>query len=169
MGWNGSSADERDMKSAPRNPKSEGNPKLEARSSKTRAAGSIIRKSSFGFLPGSEIRISSFVTAGLLCLAFTAVAADVPANLVVEGVPAITPELRADVGRYLEFRSASFNSWHPQRREMLISTRFGNTSQLHLVKQPEGARRQLTFFPEPVAHGSFQRRRGEFIVFSQDR
>ncbi|HEY6169756.1 MAG TPA: S9 family peptidase [Verrucomicrobiae bacterium] len=115
-----------------------------------------------------EVRISRFVTAGLLCLASTAGAADVPANLVVEGVPPITPELRADVGRYLEFRSASFNSWHPQRREILISTRFGNTAQLHLVKQPEGARRQLTFYPEPVAGGSFQRKHGEFIVFSQD-
>src|ERR1051325_3417163 len=145
MGWNGSSADERDMKSAPRNPKSEGNPKLKARSSKPRAAGSIIWSSSFGLLLDFEVRISRFVTAGLLCLASTAGAADVPANLVVEGVPPITPELRADVGRYLEFRSASFNSWHPQRREMLVSTRFGNTSQLHVVRFPGGDRRQITF------------------------
>ncbi|MFM1770052.1 MAG: hypothetical protein RJA22_2581 [Verrucomicrobiota bacterium] len=92
----------------------------------------------------------------------------VPDNLVAEGIPAITPELRRDVGRYLEFRAASFQAWHPQRREMLISTRFAETPQLHLVKAPLGARRQLTFLPEPAAGGSFRPKTGEFIVFSQD-
>ena len=70
--------------------------------------------------------------------------AQVPDNLVAEGVPAITPTLKADVGRYLEFRAAAFNSWHPTRREMLITTRFADALQLHHVKTPGGARRQLT-------------------------
>jgi len=38
-----------------------------------------------------------------------------------------------------------FADWNPLRREMLISTRFGDTPQLHLVKSPGGARQQLTF------------------------
>lgn len=101
-------------------------------------------------------------------LAVTSATAQVPDNLVVEGVPAITAELRKDVGRYLEFRSASFNSWHPQRREMLVTTRFADTPQLHLVKTPGGARRQLTFFAEPVLGGSFRPKSGEMIVFAQD-
>ena len=63
-----------------------------------------------------------------------------------EGVPGIPDELKADAGRYLEFRSASFQSWHPLKREMLISTRFADTAQLHLVKMPGGVRRQLTFW-----------------------
>ncbi|MCX7008042.1 MAG: hypothetical protein NTY53_12480, partial [Kiritimatiellaeota bacterium] len=96
-------------------------------------------------------------------------AVEVPENLVAEGIPAHTAELRADVGRYLEFRSAVFNSWHPLRREMLISTRFADASQLHLVKFPGGARKQLTFFPEPIAGGSFQPRAGQCIVFAQDK
>jgi len=53
-------------------------------------------------------------------------------NLVVEGVPAVPAGLADEVWRYTEFRSASFSSWHPTRREMLISTRFGNTNQAHL-------------------------------------
>jgi len=101
-------------------------------------------------------------------LSFSPASAQVPDNLVVEGVPAITAELRKDVGRYLEFRAASFNGWHPTRREMIISTRFADSSQLHLVKTPGGARRQLTFFADPVAGGAFQPRHGNFIVFSQD-
>lgn len=96
-------------------------------------------------------------------------AAEIPDNLVVEGVPPIPAELKADVARYLEFRAASFNSWHPARREMLITTRFADSSQLHLVKMPGGARRQITFLPEPVAGGSFQPRQGNYIVFSQDQ
>ncbi|MBI3881590.1 MAG: S9 family peptidase [Verrucomicrobia bacterium] len=106
----------------------------------------------------------------LLCLlAAPLLAAEIPDNLVVEGVPPITPELRVDVGRYLEFRAAALADWHPQRREILISTRFADTPQLHLVKTPGGARRQVTFFPEPVAGGHFQPKDGKFLVFSQDR
>jgi dipeptidyl aminopeptidase/acylaminoacyl peptidase len=109
------------------------------------------------------------LTAAALAAALPATAAGLPDNLVSEGIPPIPPELRADVGRYLEFRSASFQSWHPTRRELLISTRFADSSQLHLVRAPGGARHQLTFFPEPVAGGAFQPREGRFIVFTQDR
>ncbi len=48
-------------------------------------------------------------------------------NLVAEGVPTIPGSLAETVGRYTEFRAASFTSWHPSKREMLISTRFGDT------------------------------------------
>jgi len=99
-----------------------------------------------------------------ICLA----AAAVPENLVVEGVPEIPAELQADAGRYLEFRSAVFQGWHPERREILITTRFAETPQLHLLKMPGGARRQLTFLPEPVSDGGFRPKTGECIVFGQD-
>lgn len=95
-------------------------------------------------------------------------AAQVPENMVTDGVPPVPAELRAEVGRYLEFRTASFQSWHPTRREMLITTRFADAAQLHWVGHPGGARRQLTFLPEPVAGGSVQPRQGECIVFAQD-
>lgn len=94
--------------------------------------------------------------------------AQVPDNLVVEGVPSFPPELRADAARYMEFRAAGFNSWHPKEREILITTRFADSSQLHHVKAPGAARKQLTFLPEPVAGGRFQPRTGACIVFAQD-
>ena len=83
----------------------------------------------------------------------TAVSGQIPENLVVEGVPEIPADLREDVSRYLEFRSAGFEGWHPTRREMLVSTRFGDVAQLHSVAMPGGARQQLTFTPEPVGDG----------------
>lgn len=92
----------------------------------------------------------------------------VPENLVVEGVPPHPAELKAEAGRYLEFRAAGFSGWHPTRRELLISTRFAETPQLHEVKMPGGARRQLTFSPEPVNGGAWQPKQGRYIVFAQD-
>src|SRR6266849_1590195 len=89
-------------------------------------------------------------------------------NLVVEGVPRIPAALAAAVSRYAEFRAATLMSWHPTRREMLISTRFGDTPQVHLVKFPGGARRQLTFFPDRVSDATFHPKGGDYFVFSKD-
>jgi dipeptidyl aminopeptidase/acylaminoacyl peptidase len=89
-------------------------------------------------------------------------------NLVVEGIPKISANLVERVDRYTQFRSASIASWHPTRREMLISTRFGDVAQVHGVKFPLGARRQLTFFPERVSGASFQPKHGDYFVFSKD-
>ena len=104
----------------------------------------------------------------MVSLTLSAVLAEVPDNLVVQGIPDQPPGLRKDAARYLEFRTAAFLGWHPQRREMLVTTRFGETSQLHLVRTPGGARQQLTFRTEPARKGGFQPADGRFIVFPQD-
>ncbi|TAK54078.1 MAG: S9 family peptidase, partial [Bacteroidetes bacterium] len=89
-------------------------------------------------------------------------------NLYVDGVPSIPQSIVQEVGRYTEFRSAGISSWHPKRHEMLISTRFGDVPQVHLVKFPGGARTQLTFFPERVAGASFNPESEDHFVFSKD-
>jgi dipeptidyl aminopeptidase/acylaminoacyl peptidase len=73
-----------------------------------------------------------------------------PAAVKVEDVPTVPPEIFAELRQYQNIRSASFSSWSPDGR-MLIQTRFGNSSQLHLVGDPGSRREQLTFFDEPVA------------------
>lgn len=93
----------------------------------------------------------------------------VPAdNLVTEGIPPIPTSLVEDVQRYTEFRSAGLSSWHPTRREMLISTRFGDTNQIHFVKFPGGDRRQITFFPERAGGASYQPTTGDYFIFNRD-
>jgi dipeptidyl aminopeptidase/acylaminoacyl peptidase len=93
----------------------------------------------------------------------------VPAdNLVVEGVPKIPALLAETAGRYGSYRSAALADWHPRKREMLISARFAETPQLHLVKMPGGARQQLTFFADSVSGGRFHPNGGDYIVFSKD-
>jgi dipeptidyl aminopeptidase/acylaminoacyl peptidase len=89
-------------------------------------------------------------------------------NLVVEGVPAIPASIAEEVRRYTEYRTASLSDWHPTRREMIINTRFGETVQAHLVRQPLGARTQLTFFTERVGGAQFNPKTGESFIFNKD-
>jgi hypothetical protein len=89
-------------------------------------------------------------------------------NLVSDGIPPISATLAATVDRYTEFRAASLASWHPIDRQMLISTRFGDTAQVHQVKFPLGSRKQLTFFAERVYGATYQPTHGEYFVFAKD-
>jgi dipeptidyl aminopeptidase/acylaminoacyl peptidase len=89
-------------------------------------------------------------------------------NLVVDGVPPIPAALVEEVRRYTESRPATFADWHPTRREMLISTRFGNTPQIHHLKTPGGARTQLTFFNEPIGNARFEPQQGRYFIFGKD-
>ena len=90
-------------------------------------------------------------------------------NLVVEGVPAIPASIVDEVNRYTEYRTATFRSWHPTRREMLIGTRFADVPQIHRVTMPGGARNQLTFYPDRVGGGFYEPKRGTYFVFSKDK
>src|ERR1700678_945553 len=89
-------------------------------------------------------------------------------NLVVENVPPITQSLADQADRYTNFRSAFFASWHPSKREMLVSTRFADTFQIHQVKMPGGARTQLTFYADDVRSAQYPPEGGDFFVFSKD-
>lgn len=92
----------------------------------------------------------------------------VPESLVIDGVPNLPASLAETAGRYAEYRAALHSDWHPARREMLITTRFANTNQVHLIRMPGGARQQLTFFNEPVTAASYHPNGGDYFVFSRD-
>jgi dipeptidyl aminopeptidase/acylaminoacyl peptidase len=89
-------------------------------------------------------------------------------NLVVDGLPQIPMVLVDSAAAYNTFRAASFDDWHPTKRQMLISTRFADTPQLHLVSMPGGARQQITFFPDGITAASFEPGDGDSIVFMKD-
>jgi dipeptidyl aminopeptidase/acylaminoacyl peptidase len=74
-------------------------------------------------------------------------------SLVLENVPEIPAEITARLEQYQNTRQAGFASWLHDGG-MLISTRFGDTNQIHRVRQPLGARQQLTFFTEPLMSAS---------------
>ena len=71
-------------------------------------------------------------------------------NLVLEGIPHIPPQLVERMLQYQNVRSAGFSGWHPGGKGLYVVTRFAETSQVHYVARPGGARQQLTFFKEPV-------------------
>jgi dipeptidyl aminopeptidase/acylaminoacyl peptidase len=89
-------------------------------------------------------------------------------NLAAEGVPPIPGALAASVERYSNYRGASLVSWNPERREMLISTRFADVPEIHLVKMPGGDRSQLTFYADPVTEAHFNPQKSGYFVFSKD-
>ncbi len=94
----------------------------------------------------------------------------VPPNVKAQGlspIPASIPEALAPYGA---FRRAAFLGWHPTRREILISTIFGNVPQIHSVSGPGMDRRQVTFFRDglPATGGASYEPGGSYFVFGKD-
>jgi dipeptidyl aminopeptidase/acylaminoacyl peptidase len=75
-------------------------------------------------------------------------------NLTFENIPQASPELAEKLDGYLNARQATPLGWSPQG-QLLIATRFADVDQLHLVEQPGGALRQLTFLHEPITEAAF--------------
>ena len=91
-----------------------------------------------------------------------------PDKVKVDGVPPIPMSIADGVAPYGQFRQARFLAWHPTRQRILISTSFGNVSQIHEVRGPGAARTQLTFFRDGVTGGASYERDGRFFVFRKD-
>lgn len=72
--------------------------------------------------------------------------------LVLENIPPIPADISDTLFQYQQARSASFAGWLPGGQGVLISTRFGQTSQVHRVREPLGDRQQITFFAEPISN-----------------
>ncbi|MBR2693800.1 MAG: hypothetical protein IKE69_06265, partial [Thermoguttaceae bacterium] len=71
-------------------------------------------------------------------------------NQILENVPVAPASIREGLAKYQNARAAGFDDW-AQNGGMIITTRFGNTNQLHVVAAPGAAREQITFYDEPVA------------------
>jgi dipeptidyl aminopeptidase/acylaminoacyl peptidase len=89
-------------------------------------------------------------------------------EVILQGAPPIPRSLTLRLKQYLATRSANLNSLSDDGKAMLITSRFGQTSQVHLVKQPLGARTQLTFEKEPVGSATFVPGQRRAITFLSD-
>ena len=89
-----------------------------------------------------------------------------PAALTADGIPPVPLELAQRTRPYLEFRTAGFAGWNARDRSMLITTRFGDTNQLHRVAVPMGDRQQLSFEVEPL--GGRWSPTGDVLVATRD-
>jgi dipeptidyl aminopeptidase/acylaminoacyl peptidase len=90
------------------------------------------------------------------------------ATLLLDGTPPIPEELRQRLEQYLETRSASIMDLADDGRSMVIGTRFGDTSQIHRVAMPGGARTQLTFSREPSSSARLVPGKSRAVVFQRD-
>ena len=92
----------------------------------------------------------------------------VQGNLVLQGTPEIPASLRARLGQYLNTRWAFGQDLSHDGKEMIITSRFGQTSQVHLVRNPMGARSQVTFTDEPIRRVSFVPGSRDAMVYISD-
>ncbi|HLZ45568.1 MAG TPA: hypothetical protein VKQ05_07810, partial [Gemmatimonadales bacterium] len=75
-------------------------------------------------------------------------------NLIFDNIPDAPAELTDALDGYLSARQAMPLGWSP-KGQLLISTRFGDVEQLHVVERAAGERRQLTFLREPITEAEF--------------
>ncbi len=93
-----------------------------------------------------------------------------PDSIIAENVPPIPAELTEALERYANIRSASFQGWVGDDKDpgILITTRFGDSAQVHYVQKPMGDRQQLTFLRERVLYARPRPGHSEFL-YSTDR
>jgi len=88
-------------------------------------------------------------------------------NLILEDIPEIPQAIVDGLNRYQNVRSASFQSWTADGKGIYISTVFRDVNALHRVDMPMGARRQITFYDEPLA-GVSRQPGGRNMLFLRD-
>ena len=90
-------------------------------------------------------------------------------SLLASGVPALPDDLKARVMQYSNARSANVVDVADDGRALLITTRFANSNQVHVVEGPLGARTQLTFADEPINTARFQPGDNQIVWFLRDK
>ena len=75
-------------------------------------------------------------------------------SLIFDNIPEPAAGLSDKLDAYLNARQATPLGFSP-KGQLLISTRFGDVDQLHLVERPAGERSQLTFLHEPITQAAF--------------
>ena len=96
----------------------------------------------------------------------------IPPSVKVDGLPPIPQSIADGLAQYAQYRRALIQAWHPTKRQIVISTTFGSTPQLHLVEGPGRDRHQLTWLAGGVsidtASPSFDPADGNMLVFAYD-
>jgi dipeptidyl aminopeptidase/acylaminoacyl peptidase len=103
----------------------------------------------------NRIYLSLLVAASFLFDASASAAARTErGSLLFDNIPDPTADLSDKLEAYLNARQATPLGFSP-KGQLLIATRFADVDQLHLLEQPMGERRQLTFLHEAVNRAAF--------------
>lgn len=74
---------------------------------------------------------------------------------VLDGIPPVTRAVGRALAPYLDVRRARLAAVAPGGNGLIALTRLGETTHVHRLDRPLGARRQLTFGPEPIEQAAF--------------
>ena len=89
-------------------------------------------------------------------------------NLVADGIPPVPNVIVDKVRAYSDFWPQRALSWHPQKREMLISRRAGDASQVFRLEAPGAKPEQYTSFADPVGRASYPPAPADHFLFVKD-
>lgn len=120
----------------------------------------------------TPMRLTTVSLAAMVMAATPAFAQDAPTrftegNLVMENIPDVPAEVRERLQQYNNVRSAGFSDFAPDGG-IYITTRFGETTQIHHVAEPMGMRRQVTFFDERTSGANVRPGDSGQFVFTRD-
>lgn len=95
-----------------------------------------------------------------------------PASAKIEGMPAIPQSVADTYALYAQYRTAQIQAWHPTKRQIVFSTTFGASPQLHVIDGPGRDRHQLTWMPGGISVSlgvpAFDPADGNMLVFAYD-
>lgn len=113
------------------------------------------------------MRIKNITTLLLFTFHLTSAQQVEKGNLVMENIPEIPTSIIEKTNQYQNIRSATFVDYAIDGKSILMATRFSDASQLHIIDHAGGARKQITFFKEPVGSATFFPAENKF-VFAKD-
>lgn len=130
-----------------------------------------VRALSFSSLSKSLRLPAVLLLAALPGLAAPPPAAQVepPASIRQQGVPPIPAERTVDLLPYDNIRAANLADWHPTERRALVLTRFAESPQVHELAMPLGARKQITFYREPIVFAGYRPGRPDELALAIDQ
>ncbi len=86
--------------------------------------------------------------------------------LVLRDVPDVPDSVIERLQTYQNTRTANLLGWLDDG--LLVTTRFGQSNQLHRLSRPMGARQQLTFFDEPVNQAWVSPANDDGFIYARD-
>jgi len=90
-------------------------------------------------------------------------------HLVVEGVPPLPRSLERETAAYAGFRGQTWLSWHPDRSEMLLLRRAGQSTQVFRLDAPGKAPVQVTALSETVRWAMYPPTRSDYLLLTHDQ
>ncbi len=88
-------------------------------------------------------------------------------KLIMEDIPEIPRDVLVSLMRYQNIRAAKFRTWTADSDGLYVLTGFGDVDSIHRIDQPGGARRQLTFYDEPIG-AVIGQPGGDELLFTRD-